>query len=69
MLDPSVMPSTGTTVEDGLELEPCKIIIDKLLRKNLVSVDITELNLTIGNIEDRAKSLMNLTYLFKNYLF
>ena len=38
-------------------------------RQNLVSVDLTELNLTIGHIEDRAKSLINFSYLFKNYIF
>ena len=69
VLDPNVMPSTGTPVECGLELEPCKLIVDELLRKNLVSVDITELNLTIGHVQERAKSLINLTYLFKNYIF
>ncbi len=69
VLDPSVMPSTGTPVENGLELEPCKIIVDEMLRHNLVSVDLTELNLTIGHVEDRAKSLINVTHLFKKYIF
>ena len=69
VLDPSVMPSTGTPVENGLELEPCKIIVDEMLRHNLVSVDLTELNLTIGHVEDRARSLINVTHLFKKYIF
>ena len=69
VLDPSVMPSTGTAVDDGIELEQCKKIIDYLFDCNLVSVDITELNLAIGHVEDRAKSLINLTYLFKRYIF
>ena len=69
VLDPSVMPSTGTSVSDGLLLKPCKEIVDNILRKNIVSVDLTELNLTIGHIEERAKSIIHFTYLFKNYIF
>ena len=69
VLDPSIMPSTGTSVKKGLELEPCKVIIDKMKDKNLVSIDLTELNLTVGHIEERAKSIINLSYLFKNYIF
>lgn len=69
VLDPSVMPSTGTAVPGGLQLETCKKIVDNMSRQNLVSVDLTELNLTIGHIEDRAKSLINFSYLFKNYIF
>ena len=38
-------------------------------RQNLVLVDLIELNLTIGHIEDRAKSLINFSYLGKNYIF
>ena len=69
VLDPSVIPSTGTAVEHGLQLDTCKIIVDNMLRKNLVSVDLTELNLTIGHIEERAKSIVHFCYLFKNYIF
>lgn len=69
VLDPSILPSTGTSVDNGLLLEPCKIIIDEMLNKNIVSVDLTELNLTIGHVEDRAKSIIHFAYLFKNYIF
>ena len=68
VLDPNIMPSTGTKVPNGVELKPCKIIVDNMLKKNLVSTDITELNLNIGNVKDRAKSLINLTYLFNNFI-
>ena len=68
VLDPNIMPSTGTKVPNGVELKPCKIIVDNMLEKNLISTDITELNLNIGNVEDRAKSLINLTYLFNNFI-
>jgi arginase len=69
VLDPSVMPSTGTIVEHGLQLEPCKYILDNMMSKQIVSIDLTELNLTIGHIEERAKSIIHFSYLFKNYIF
>lgn len=69
VLDKSIMPSTGTIVDNGLELDSCKKILDNMLDHNVVSVDITELNLDIGNIEESNKSLDNLKYLFNNYLF
>jgi arginase len=69
VLDPSVMPSTGTIVDNGLGLETCKYIVDNMIRKNIVSLDLTELNLTIGHVEERAKSIVNFSYLFKNYIF
>lgn len=69
VLDPLVMPSTGTPVNNGLKIEPCKIILDTLLKENLVSVDITELNPEIGDNLERSKSVNNLVYLFNNYLF
>ena len=69
VLDPIFMPSTGTPVNGGLDLEKCKIIIDSMLDKNLISVDITELNLNIGNFEDKLKSFNNLKLLFEKYIF
>ena len=63
------MPSTGTAVSGGLQLETCKEIVDNMSRQNLVSVDLAELNLTIGHVEERAKSIINFSYLFKNYIF
>jgi len=69
VLDPSVLPSTGTSVENGLQLEACKNIVDKMMSKKLMSVDLTELNLNIGHIEERAKSMIHFSYLFKNYIF
>ena len=68
-LDPEVMPSTGTRSPSGIQIEPCKKLLDNMLNTNLISVDITELNLDIGNVEEKSKSLINLTYLFKNYMF
>ena len=69
VLDPDVMPSTGTAVPDGVLLEPCKVIVDGLNKDNMVSLDITELNLMIGDNDEQDKSLTNLLYLFNNYIF
>lgn len=63
-LDPNVLDSTGTPVENGLGLYQTKHILDLLYQKNLVGLDIVELNLELGN---KNKSLSNLSYLFQNY--
>ena len=68
-LDPSLLPCTGTVVKNGLLLEETKIVIDKLHdRKNIINMDITELNLDLGNKDEQIKSLNNFTYLFDKYL-
>ena len=38
-----------------------------MLYKNLVSVDLTELNIDIGSREDKIKSIVNTTELFNNF--
>ncbi len=63
-LDPNVLDSTGTPVEKGLELYQTKHILDLLYKKNLVGLDIVELNCILGN---EQKSLSNLSFLFQNY--
>lgn len=68
-LDPSIIPCTGTAVKDGLLLEETKFIIDELSEnKNIINMDITELNLELGDKEDKVKSLNNYVYLFDKYL-
>lgn len=67
-MDPKVIPSTGTPVKCGLSLEEGKSLLDILLKKsNVYNVDITELNLDIGNTKDKIKSLHNTFSLFENY--
>ena len=67
-LDPSIIPCTGTPVKNGLQLEQTKDIIDKLLDKhNLINMDITELNLDIGNKYQQLTSLDNFLYLFDKH--
>ena len=67
-MDPTVIPSTGTPVKGGLSLEEGKSLLDVLLKKSdIYNVDITELNLDIGNTKDKIKSLNNTFSLFENY--
>ena len=67
-LDPLMMPSTGTKVINGLMLDEAKYLNDILLERTMLyNVDITELNLEIGSVSDRVRSLNNTFYIFKNY--
>ena len=67
-LDPKFIKSTGTMVNNGLELEKTKYIIDNLINEKIVNLDITELNLSLGSEEEKKESFDNVTYLFKNYI-
>ena len=66
-LDPCFIPCTGTPVEGGLDLEKTKYILDNLNTKNLVNMDLTELNLELGNQEEQKKTMENINYLMKKY--
>ena len=66
-LDPSIINCTGTKVKDGMLLEPTKQVLDNILDTNVVSIDITELNLTLGTRHDKETSLNNTIYLFDRY--
>ena len=61
-MDPSIMSATGTPVENGILLKPIKKVLRNIMNSNkMVNMDITELNLELG---DDHKSLRNLLYLF-----
>lgn len=62
-LDPEVIDSTGTPVPGGITLENGKKLFDFLLQKKWVNLDLTEVNLSLGNSD---KSLGNLKYLTSN---
>jgi arginase len=68
VMDPSVIYSTGTSVDNGLYFDETKYILDKLKNKKIVNMDITELNLDIGNNDERFMSLNNTLKLFENYI-
>jgi len=67
-MDPSLIPCTGTPVKNGLRLRNTKYILDNLINKNIVNMDITELNLELGNQKEKEKSIKNTLYLFNKYL-
>ena len=62
-MDPSIMSSTGTPVENGILLKPMKKVLRNIMNSdNMVNMDITELNLELG---DSHNSLNNFLHLFK----
>ena len=62
-MDPSIMSSTGTPVENGILLKPMKKVLRNIMNSNkMVNMDITELNLELG---DNHNSLNNFLHLFK----
>lgn len=64
-LDPSIIPSTGTPVKNGLQFYPTKnILINLIHNPKMVNMDITELNLSLGSNKDKAKTLRNIEKLF-----
>lgn len=66
-LDPKYLNSTGTPVINGLNYEKTKYLLDYLLiHKNIINMDITELNLDIGN---EKKSIYTFMHLFHNYTY
>ena len=65
-LDPKIIPSTGTSVMSGLLKFQTQTIVRQLMRsKNLVNMDITELNISNDfSDEDNNKSLKNALDIF-----
>lgn len=62
-MDPSIMSSTGTPVENGILLKPMKKVLRNIMNNDkMVNMDITELNLELG---DNHSSLNNFLHLFK----
>lgn len=69
VMDPSVMYSTGTKVPDGLYTKESKIIMNTLQEENIVNIDITELNLHIGQPRQKILSILNIIEVFDRYLY
>jgi arginase len=67
-IDPKYIPSTGTPVKNGVELKNAIKILDSLNNKNIVNMDITELNMDLGTKHDGEKSGKNTVVLFKKFL-
>lgn len=68
-IDPKYIPSTGTPVKGGLEMVKTIALLDALKTRNVVNMDITELNMSLGNKKgDGQKSGLNTVKLFQDYL-
>ena len=70
-LDPSYFPSTGTLVENGLEVNRVKELFDYLYDKKfkqIKNIDITEFNPKIGSKDDVRKSLDSILFIFEKYI-
>lgn len=66
-MDPKFINCTGTKSKYGLNLNT-KVILDNLANKNLCNMDITEINLDLGNNKDKLKTINNLSKLFDSYI-
>jgi arginase len=59
-IDPLYIPSTGTPVPNGIKLDRiCDLIHGLIKNKNMINMDLCELNLELGNKNDQEKSLKN----------
>lgn len=67
-IDPKYIPSTGTPVKNGIKLNKAIKILDTLNNKNIVNMDITELNMNLGSKRDGNKSGKNTITLFKKFI-
>ena len=70
-IDPIYIPSTGTKVKNGLSVQKAKMLLDflyKYKKNQIVNIDLCELNLSIGSIEDSKLSLNNTLHLFSKYI-
>lgn len=67
-IDPKYIPSTGTPAKNGIELKNGIRILCELNKKNIVNMDITELNLELGTKSDATKSGRNAVKLLRAFL-
>ena len=66
-INPYDMPCTGTKVEDGISNKKMRELMDYLLTFSPNSLDIVEINLSLGSYYHYHKSMTTLFYVFKNY--
>ena len=67
-LDPYYIPCIGTAVKDGLDLYKVKYIMDNIDTKNLVNMDLTELNFELGDADEQFKTMENVKYVLERFL-
>ena len=66
-MSPSIMPSTGTAVNNGLNVKHVTKIIDAC-KSRLVGFDLVEFNPLIGNKREVRKTLQNIITILKKVL-
>ena len=64
IMDPSLISSTGTPEEGGVNMEEMKKILLFLSKKNVKSMDIVELNPELGDLEETKRNLFQLLDVF-----
>ena len=67
-MDISEIYSTGTPVKNGIKMSEAEILLKSLNTKNIVNIDFTELNLEIGNDNQKFYSLANTLKLIDTFL-
>jgi len=68
-VDPKYIPSTGTPVKNGIDMNKAITILDNLNNNNeIVNMDITELNMDLGTKRDGIKSGINTEKLFHKFI-
>ena len=68
VLDPIYMPCTGTPVKNGLDIDSLKHLLYHLKKKNVLQMDIAELNLELGTERQKFQGLSIIKYLLKDYV-
>ena len=59
-IDPSVIPSRDTPLENGIKLDPMCDLIHELIKDNkMINMDLCDLNLELSSEYDQEKSLKN----------
>ena len=60
-MDPSIIPSTGTPVDNGLEIDQTQYLLNNILnKKSLLNTDLTELNLDLNKDSNSLKNTLKL---------
>jgi arginase len=67
-IDPSFIPCTGTPSNNGLNINTFLDFIKVLNFKNMINMDIVEINLYIGTEVDKTTSLNNIKLIEKEFL-
>ena len=68
VLDPIYMPCTGTPVKKGLDIDTLKHLMYHLKNKNVLQMDIAELNLELGTERQTLQALSIIKYLLRDYV-